>query len=244
MRFFAWPEGKCMASTQRNEFRTPTSEARADQLARLARHVIKVGDDEKARLARELHNELGSNLTAVNLDVAAVEDKLKVSDPALAARLRRALDSLRTVVSLSRRVIEDLRPSALDHLDLADALRGYCEEFTERTGLECDADFADIGPLERSRSIALFRIAQQALDNAAMHAQASRVSLVVSREAKGLRLSVADNGTGLPDDAFDRPAAHGLLEARERAAMIGGTFAIGRGEGGRGTLLNVFVPDL
>ncbi len=233
-----------MASTLRDEPRTLPGDARADQLARLARHVIKVGDDEKARLARELHNELGSSLTAVNLDVASVEDKLKVSDPALAVRLRRALDSLRTVVGLSRRVIEELRPSALDNMDLAEALRGYCEEFTERTGLECDADFADIGALDPNRSIALFRIAQQALDNAALHARASRVSLVVAREAKGLRLRVADNGSGLPDDAFDRPAAHGLLEARERTAMIGGTFAAGPGEGGRGTLVEVFVPDL
>jgi signal transduction histidine kinase len=248
MRLFAWLEGKRMASTLRNDTRPPsvdtTVDASADQLARLARHLIKVGDDEKARLARELHNELGSNLTAVNLDVAAVEDKLKGSEPALAVRLRRALDSLRAVVGLSRRVIEELRPSALDNMDLAEALRGYCEEFTERTGLECDADLADIGPLERNLSIALFRVAQQALDNAALHARASRVTLVVALEEKGLRLRVADNGSGLPDDAFDRPAAHGLLEARERAAMVGGTFAAGRGEGGRGTVVEIFVPIL
>jgi len=147
------------------------------------------------------------------------------------------------VVSLSRRIIEELRPSALDNMDLAEALRGYCEEFTERTGLECPADLADIGSVGRERSIALFRVAQQALENAAAHAKPSHVTLSLAREERGLRMRIADNGAGIPDDALDRTAAHGLLEARERVAMIGGSFTLGRGEGGRGTRVDVFVPD-
>jgi signal transduction histidine kinase len=232
-----------MASTLRTEKPASSSDARAEQLERLTRHVIRAGDEEKARLARELHNELGSNLTAVNLDVASVEDKLKASDPALAVRLRRALDSLRTVVSLSRHLIEELRPSALDNMDLAEALRGYCEEFTARTGLECSADLADIGSIGRERSITLFRVAQEALENAASHAKPSLVTLSLERDERGLRLRIADNGSGIPDDVFDRVDAHGLLEARERIAMTGGSFTVGRGEGGQGTRVDVFVPD-
>lgn len=220
-----------------------TADQRAEQLARLARHVIRVGDDEKARLARELHNELGSNLTAANLDVAAVENKLKASDPALATRLRRALESLRAVVGLSRRVIEELRPSALDNMDLAEALRGYCEDFTERTGLECAAELAEIGRVDRNHSIALFRVAQHALENTALHAHASQATVSLVREGTLLRMRITDNGVGLPEDAFGRPAAHGLLEARERMAMIGGTFKAGRGEDGRGTVVDVSVSD-
>lgn len=126
------------------------SEGREEQLCRLVHHLIRKNDNEKARLARELHDELGSNLTAVNLDVASVEDKLKSVDPALAVRLRRALESLRTVVGLSRRMIEDLRPSALDNMDLAEALRGHCEDLAERTGLECATDLPDdLGTLHR-----------------------------------------------------------------------------------------------
>ncbi len=230
-------------ATPGNENPPPTAEARAAQLTRLAAHLIRVGDNEKARLARELHNELGANLTAANLDVAAVEDKLKASDPALAVRLRRALDSLRTVVSLSRRVIEDLRPSALDNMDLTEALRGFCEEFTERTGLECKTALPDIEAPNRDTSIALFRVAQQALENAASHAHPSEASLTLSREDNGLHMLITDNGSGIPADALDRPVAHGLLEARERISMVGGTFAVGRGEGNRGTRVEVFVPD-
>lgn len=212
--------------------------------SRLARHLIRKTDNEKARLAREMHDELGSNLTAVNLDVAAVEDKLKTSDPALATRLRRALVSLRTVVALSRRIIEDLRPSALDNMDLAEALRGYCDDFTERTGLKCTMDLCDdIGEIGRDRAIALFRVAQESLENAASHAKPSALTLILAHEGKGTRLRVTDNGSGLPDDAFDRPASHGLLEMRERIAMVGGTLDIRCGKDGRGTQMDAFVPD-
>ncbi len=212
--------------------------------ARLARHLIRKTDNEKARLARAMHDELGSNLTAVNLDVAAVEDKLKALDPALAIRLRRALDSLRTVVSLSRRIIEELRPSALDNMDLAEALRGHCEDFTERTGLECAAELADdIGEISRDRSIALFRVAEESLENAASHAKPSELTLSLGREEGGMRMRITDNGTGLPDDAFDRPSSHGLLEMRERMAMVGGTLDVHTGNDGRGTLVEAFVPN-
>lgn len=220
------------------------SEGRAEQLSRLVRHLIRETDNEKARLARELHDELGSNLTAVNLDVASVEDKLKAVDPALAVRLRRALESLRTVVGLSRRIIEDLWPSALDNMDLAEALRGHCEELTERTGLECSTDLADdLDNLHRDSSIALFSVAQETLGNAAAHGKPSRLELSLKRETGGTRMSISDNGTGLPDNAFDMVSAHGLLEARERISMVGGTFEIRRGEDGTGTTVEVFVPN-
>lgn len=231
-----------MASTiQKTGF--TSNNANADQLSRLARHLIRATDNEKARLARELHDELGSNLTAVNLDVAAVADKLKNADPALAVRLRRALDSLRTVVGLSRRIIEELRPSALDNMDLVEALRGHCEEFTQLTGIECVTDLdLDAVETDRDRSIALFSVARESLENAARHANPSRVTLSMTHERSGLLMRITDNGSGLPDDAFDRPA-HGLLEARERIAMVGGTFSIHRLDEGRGTVVEVFLPD-
>jgi signal transduction histidine kinase len=215
----------------------------AEQLSRLARHLIRSNDNEKARLARELHDELGSNLTAVNLDVAAVEDKLKAGDPALAQRLRRALESLRTVVGLSRRIIEELRPSALDNMDLVEALRGHCEELTERTGLECITDLAaDSVETDRDRSIALFSVAREALENAAKHASPSLLELSLERQDNGLRMRITDNGVGVPNDPFGKPS-HGLLESRERIAMVGGTFSVRRGEKGQGTVVDVYLPD-
>jgi signal transduction histidine kinase len=221
-----------------------TAKTRAAQLSRLVQHMIRETDNEKARLARELHDELGSNLTAVNLDVASVEDKLKAVDPALAVRLQRALGSLRTVVSLSRRIIEELRPSALDNMDLAEALRGHCEELTQETGLECAAELADdLGELHRDSSIALFSVAQETLGNAAKHARPSQVKISLSHENAGTRMRISDNGKGMPENAFNVASAHGLLKARERIAMVGGTFDVRPGDGGTGTLVDVFVPD-
>lgn len=212
--------------------------------ARLARHLIRRTDNEKARLAREMHDEIGSNLTAVNLDVAAVEDKLKTADPALATRLRRALVSLRAVVGLNRRIIEDLRPSALDSMDLAEALRGNCEEFTERTGLPCDVDLdEEMASIHRDHAIALFRIAEEALKNASNHAKPSAIRVSLKRDGQGTRLRIADDGSGLPGDAFDRADAHGLIEMMERVAMVGGTLEMRTGNEGRGTVVDAFVPD-
>lgn len=219
------------------------AEARTRQLTQLARHLIRSADNEKAKLARELHDELGSNVTAVTLDVAAVEQKLKASDPALALRLKRALDALRSVVALSRRLIEDLRPSALDNMELADALRGHCEEFAERTGVRCHADLgADIGKIDPDWSIALFSVARECLANAARYASPTAIRLSLQREAEGIRLKIADDGIGLPADALDHPMAHGLLGMRERLSMLGGSFDIRCGDDGLGTVAEAFVP--
>jgi len=217
--------------------------ARTRQLTQLSHHLIRAADDENARLARELHDELGSNVTAVTLDVSAVEQKLKSTDPALALRLRRALDSLRSVVSLSRRVIEDLHPSALDSMELADALRGHCEEFSQTTGLRCETDLvADSGRIDPDWSIALFRVAEESLTNAARYASPTRIWLTLQREARGIRLTITDDGIGVPPDALDQPGAHGLLGMRERLSMVGGSFDVRRGADGLGTVVEAFVP--
>jgi signal transduction histidine kinase len=217
--------------------------ARTGQLSRLSRYLIRVTDSEKAKLARELHDELGSNLTAVNLDVAAVEGKLRSSEPALAQRLRRALDALRAVVDLSRRVIEDLRPSALDNMSLAEAMQGHCDEFRKRTGLPCTTELdEDLGEIDPSWSIALFRVVQESLTNAAKYAKPSSIRMSLRREEHGLRLRIVDDGVGIAADVLDQPLAHGVLGMRERISMLGGTFGIRRGENDRGTVVEAFLP--
>jgi len=231
------------ALRRHNEDLEGVIQARSLQLSRLSRYLIRVADDEKAKLARELHDELGSNLTAVSLDVAAVEDKLKAAEPALAQRLGRAQQSLHAVVGISRRVIEDLRPGELDHASLADAMRGHCIEFSKRTGLPCIAEVdADLGAIDPRSSYALFRVAQESLTNAAKYARAAGVRLSLRREDQGFRLRVADDGVGIALDALNQPLAHGLLGMRERIAMLDGSFAVGRGDNDRGTVVEAFLP--
>jgi signal transduction histidine kinase len=216
---------------------------RTAELTHLSQHLISVAEEEKAAFARELHDALGSNLTAVDIDVKWVEKRLREREPELSERLRRAIGVLEQSVEIKRNVIEALRPSLLDMLGLATALESLCEEFTRRTGVDCIPDLDQQLPdLPPDVSIALYRVVQEALANVEKYARASVVRVSVQSEAEHLRLVIEDDGVGIPDDALGRPASHGLVGMRERLRVLGGTFEIRRGEHGRGTVIDAIAP--
>ncbi len=216
---------------------------RTEQLSVLSRHLIRVSEEEKSRLARELHDEMGANLTAIGMDLATVGEQLRTSHPDLAGMLARARSTLVDTVQLKRRIIENLRPSLLDNMGLSAALQSYCADYARVTGVECDAlvgpDADAAGPMQ---SIALFRIAQEALNNVAKYAQARSVIVSLGREDGGWSLEVVDDGIGIAADAFNRPKSHGLLGMRERALLLGGKLVVERGINGVGTCVRAFVP--
>ena len=216
---------------------------RTEQLSVLSRHLISVSEEEKARLARELHDEMGANLTAVNFDISTVAARLQASEPELAAMLARARATLVDTVELKRRIVENLRPSLLDNLGLAAALRSYCEEFGRVSGLGCEAlidgEVDVAGPMH---AIAIFRIVQEALNNTAKYAQAKHAIVHLAREAEGLSLEVQDDGVGIDSEAVSKPRSHGLLGMRERALLLGGTLKVKRGINGVGTSVTAFIP--
>jgi signal transduction histidine kinase len=217
--------------------------ARTEQLSVLSRHLISVSEEEKARLARELHDEMGANLTAIGMYLASVGEQLKDTHPEHAAALGCARATLVETVQMKRRIIEDLRPSLLDNLGLAAALQSYCEDFARATRLDCealvDAAADSAGPMQ---AIALFRIAQESLNNVAKYAQARHVVVHLAREGDGLALEVSDDGVGIPPDAMRRAKSHGLLGMRERALLLGGTLKVERGVNGVGTSVQAWVP--
>lgn len=217
--------------------------ARTEQLSVLSRHLISVSEEEKARLARELHDEMGANLTAIGMALSTVGEHLKDSHPAQAAALGCARKTLLQTVELKRRIIEDLRPSLLDNMGLAAALQSYCSDFARAAQLDCEAlvegDVDSAGPMH---AIALFRIAQESLNNVAKYAQARHVVVHLAREGEGLALEVSDDGVGIPPDAMRRPKSHGLLGMRERALLLGGTLTVERGVNGQGTCVQAWVP--
>jgi signal transduction histidine kinase len=216
---------------------------RTAELTHLSQHLISVAEEEKAAFARELHDALGSNLTAVDIDVKWVEKKLREREPELSERLRRALGVLEQSVEIKRNVIEALRPSLLDMLGLATALESLCDEFTRRSGIDCVPDLdQELPDLPPDVSIALYRVVQEALANVQKYAQASVVRVALHREAEHLHLTIEDDGIGIPDDALTRPASHGLVGMRERLRVLGGTFTIRRGVHGRGTLIDAVAP--
>jgi signal transduction histidine kinase len=216
---------------------------RTEQLSVLSRHLIRVAEDEKARLARELHDEMGANLTAIGMDLTMVGEELRTSHPELAARLARARATLVDTVELKRRIIEDLRPSLLDNMGLSAALQAYVEEYARVTGLDCDTlvDGA-VDAAGPTQAIALFRIAQEALNNIAKYARARSVIVHLACEHGGLSLEVIDDGIGIALDAVAKPKSHGLLGMRERALLLGGSLKVARGVNGVGTCVSAWIP--
>jgi len=231
------------ALQQTNEQLESIVARRTEQLSVLSRHLIHVSEEEKTKLARELHDEMGANLTAIGMDLNSVAEQLRATRPDLVAMLTRARSTLVDTVQLKRRIVEDLRPSLLDNLGLSAALQSYCEDYARVTGLDCDVlvdgDIDAAGPMH---AIALFRIVQESLNNIAKYAQARNVIVHLDREGEVLSLEVSDDGIGIPTDAFSRSKSHGLLGMRERALLLGGKLDVARGVNGVGTCVRASIP--
>ncbi|MGD9602325.1 MAG: CHASE3 domain-containing protein [Gammaproteobacteria bacterium] len=217
---------------------------RTQQLSHLARHLISVTESEKATLARDMHDELGSNLTAIILDVSTVQGRLEKLEPSLANKLARASKLLRETVNLKRRIIQGLRPSMLDSLGLPATIRMHCEDFARRSDIPCHVEIPeDIGEIDPHWRISLFRVVQESLTNIAKYAHASSVQVKLHREHDGIRLRIIDDGVGIQADALDRPLSHGLIGMRERVAVIGGEFSVRPRAAAAGTIVEAFLPS-
>ena len=220
-----------------------TVASRTEQLSVLSRHLISVSEVEKARLARELHDELGANLTSISMDLGAVTQQLAQTQPELAAQLRRAKATLLETVELKRRIVEDLRPSLLDNLGLCAAIESYCMDFTRISSVRCETDVSiSVDIREPTLTIAVFRIVQESLTNILKYARATAVSVTLRRNEQGLVLRITDDGVGIAEDALQKPMSHGLLGMRERALLLGGSLSVRPGPSGRGTCVEALIP--
>lgn len=212
---------------------------RTAQLTELSRFQEHVREDEKKRVARELHDELGGTLTAAKIDLQLISDRLK-TDPAIGPRLTRISAALDDAIAVKRRIIEDLRPTLLDNLGISAALRWQCDEFAKRSGCVCTASCPDgeEQPLPE-QSVALYRIVQEALAGIGNHARATRVDVDLMRDDDQWRLTVRDDGS-VPADR-PRSRSHGLVAIRERARTLGGDVVLTTVPEG-GSILDVSLP--
>ncbi|WP_051377874.1 PAS domain-containing protein [Derxia gummosa] len=227
----------------RNDNLQTQVEARTAELQNLSRHLLHVSENEKSRLASELHDELGAYLTVLRMDLAAIQRGLRETAPALLPRLDRALATLAETTDIKRRIVEGLRPSLIDTFGLEKALQMHVEQFAGTSGLQWRLDVEpELPVLDEHRAIALYRIVQEALNNSAKYARATQVSVNLHEVAGGVRLTVADDGTGLPPGWRGRPGSHGIAGMRQRVEFFGGRFEIGPGPGGRGTQVSATVP--
>jgi PAS domain S-box-containing protein len=217
-----------------------------EELRALAARVQAVREEEGTRIAREVHDEVGQLLTALRLDVAWLERKLPPAVPPageeVAERLRSMSRWLDTAAHAIQRIASELRPAVLDQLGLEAAVEWYVGEFEKRSGISCRlrSDFAGKA-LDVGRSIALFRILQEALTNAARHSGATEVEIRLRAEAGRVLLEVTDNGSGISDDRIAASSSLGLLGMRERARLLGGELTIRRNPAA-GTTVAVILP--
>jgi PAS domain S-box-containing protein len=210
-----------------------------EQLRSLAQRLAAIREEERTRISREIHDELGQGLTALKLDLAWLRSR---ADAAARERIGEMLQLLDGTMSAVRRIANDLRPGVLDHLGLAAAIGWQAEQFSARTGVECRVRIqADPGDLDEHRSTALFRVFQEGLTNIARHAHARRVVVVLRRRNGVVELSLADDGRGISEADAARLGRLGLVGMRERARECGGLMRIAPRRGG-GTILTVRLP--
>jgi len=214
---------------------------RTGELSSLSAFLQTNSEREKAALARELHDELGGILTPAKMDLAWLQGRLG-SDPEYGERMNRLATLIDQGIDLKRRIIENLRPSLLDHLGLASALQWYVEEACKAANLDCTLKIADnLERLPADLEIALYRLVQESVTNIVKHARAKKMDLTVERNAKGLRVVVADDGVGIADVEMAKKMSHGLAGMSHRIRSVQGTFDI-RSHPGHGTRVDVFVP--
>jgi signal transduction histidine kinase len=205
-----------------------------------------VREEERARVARELHDELGQVLTSLKLEFMWLVDELGKSEPKPGIQLVNKLQALVGLIEVSiqsvRQIAADLRPAVLDHLGLPEAILWEATKFEARTGIRCRVsseltrEFAD-----RAKALALFRILQEALTNVVRHAHAGAVRVTLRERGQLLVLMVKDNGRGITKAEMSNMESIGLLGMAERARLLGGRVIVA-GVQGRGTTVTVQVP--
>lgn len=210
-------------------------------LRELSANLVAAREEERRRIARELHDELGQRLTALKLEVSACQREYP--DHAVSRRAQVMLAMLDETVASARRIAMDLRPLMLDDLGLPEAIDWMVKEFKRRTGIEVETRLGEgLRNLAPDLATTLYRIVQEALTNVSRHAQASRGLIDLSCSGEGLQLVIQDNGVGFAKGRLSRKSgSFGLLGIRERVLMLGGQISVSNAPGG-GARLVVDVP--
>jgi PAS domain S-box-containing protein len=236
-------EHRVSERTQELKIAVDEQTAAQEHVANLLRKVVTAQEDERGRIARNLHDQLGQRLTALRLSLERVQEQVSKHDGGR-EEIERALALTNLIDSDIGFLSWELRPAVLDHLGLGVALPRYVREWSEHYGIEvaCKCDSFQAGRLTHEGEVALYRIAQEALTNVAKHAHASRVDVLLESRDDSVILVVEDDGIGFdPSDAAVTERGVGLLGMRERAALIGADFQL-ESNAGEGTSIFVRYP--
>ncbi|MES2760410.1 MAG: histidine kinase [Pseudomonadota bacterium] len=210
------------------------------RLAELTAHIEEVKEQERTRIAREIHDDLGGNLTAIKMALAMLSKRLPPDQPQLADKAAYVDALVDRTIEAVHRISLDLRPSMLD-FGIVAALEWQVKEFEKHIGVACSFTSAEKDiDLPADHASALFRIFQEALTNIAKHAHATRVTVSLQRLRQHICLKISDNGGGVQAADRIKPGSFGLRGMSERALALGGTMALSRARGG-GTIVTIKI---
>jgi len=213
-----------------------------ENLRALAARLRSVVEEERTRISREIHDELGQALTGLKMDLTWLTSRLPKDQKVLRGKTKSIFELIDGTIQSVRRIASGLRPEVLDEVGLSAAIGWQARDFQKRTGIRCKVTLpSDSAKLDRDRSTAAFRIFQELLTNVVRHANATAVEVVLTVNQGELLLEVRDNGKGIPDGKFDSPKSLGLLGMRERASLLGGKVDIAKTPG-KGTKASVLIP--
>jgi signal transduction histidine kinase len=221
------------------------SDSMQQQLRRLSRQILSAQEDERKEISRELHDVIAQTLTGINVRLAALKKEAAHNTKGLDRNITRTQRLVEKSVDIVHQFARELRPAVLDDLGLIPALHSYMKNFAARTGVRtCLTAFAGVEQLEIARRTVLFRVAQEALNNVARHAQASRVEVNIQELPDCVCMNIRDNGKSFEVESVLHGKGSkrlGLLGMRERLEMVGGHFDV-QSAPGKGTAITAKIP--
>ncbi len=235
-------DGIMINITQSKKEKSEIEESRRD-LAELTAHMNTIREDERRKIAREIHDDLGGNLTAIKMGLSSLADQLKPDQAALLKHAKGLLSVVDTTFETVHRISGNLRPNILD-LGIVDAIEWQTKEFQKQLDITCEftSNHAEI-PLSTDQSMALFRICQEAMSNIAKYAKATHVNVALNASLNEVTMMISDNGIGIKPNDKLKTDSFGLRGMQERATALHGSFKISKpGTGQQGTVITVRLP--
>lgn len=214
-----------------------------EQLRSLSAYLQEVREEERAIIAREIHDELGERLTGIRLDVSWIENKLSSAAQPVKDKFPGLIQLIDDTIKTVRKIATELRPSILDDFGLQDALEWQAAEFEKRTGIKCSVK-SDVKNFNNKKNdITLFRIFQESLTNVLRHSQAKSVCVQLTERNKDIELTIKDDGIGMDLNAVKSKRTLGLIGMKERILMANGKYNVAS-EIGKGTTITASVPNI
>ena len=227
----------------KQEIRDRELVASRQQLRNLIIHREELLEEERRHISREIHDEMGQQLTALKMDITRLSDMFTDDQEDLLSLTGSMFSAVANAIKSVQRVSKAIRPVMLDTLGIASAIENEINTFMSTSSLQCKADI-DIGDtsLDKTLALSLYRVLQESLTNVARHAEATKVDIVLKRHNGRVVLEITDNGRGITEKELSAPDAYGLIGMRERVNLLDGTLEIIKGQKGTGTKLIVNIP--